>query len=82
MNTQELCTQLPTSSVCHESGNDSFAQCLLLWVASFPLFIAGLLIMDGALHTIGYILELAAAICFLSPVTLLLGCLTDRKSAH
>ena len=62
-----------------EQNKDSFSQSLLLWIASFPLFIAGLSRLGGSWHTIGYLLELAAAICFFSPVTQLLGCLTERK---
>lgn len=61
------------------SNKDSFSQSLLLWIASFPLFIAGLSLLGGSWHTIGYLLELAAAVCFFSPVTQLLGCLTERK---
>lgn len=62
-----------------EHNHDSFSQSLLLWIASFPLFIAGLSLLGGSWHTIGYLLELAAAICFFSPVTQLLTCLTERK---
>lgn len=86
MNTQNLDTAMlsqpvqQTSQVAiGEHNKDSFSQSLLLWIASFPLFIAGLSLLGGSWHTIGYLLELAAAVCFFSPVTQLLGCLTDRK---
>ena len=62
-----------------EHDRDSFSQSLLLWMASFPTFAIGLSMLSGTLHTIGYILVLCAAICFLSPVVQLLGCLTDKR---
>lgn len=71
MNTQNLNPAI-------EHNKDSFSQSLLLWIASFPLFIAGLSLLGSSWHTIGYLLELAAAVCFFS-LTQLLGCLTERK---
>ena len=86
MNTQNLDTamlsqtaQQSTQVALTEQSKDSFSQSLLLWIASFPLFIAGLSLLGGSWNTIGYLLELAAAVCFFSPVTQLLGCLTERK---
>lgn len=79
MNTQNLDHEMMTQTTGCESSNDAFAQSLLLWVASFPLFVAGLALLGGSLNTVGYVLELAAAVCFFSPVTQLLGCLTERK---
>ena len=86
MNTQNLDSTMLSQSAQQspqialaEQNKDSFSQSLLLWIASFPLFIAGLSLLGGSWHTIGYLLELAAAICFFSPVTQLLGCLTEHK---
>lgn len=85
MNTQNLDTAMLSSAAqpaarptLAETGHDAFSRSLLLWMASFPLFIAGLLLAGGSWHTIGYVLQLAAAVCFLSPVTQLLGCVTEK----
>ena len=78
MNTQELTPKTMNPAASRESSNDAFSQSLLLWIASFPVFAIGLSLLGGALNTVGYVIVLAAAICFFSPVVQLLGCLTDK----
>lgn len=81
MNTQNYPTQASQTSrqlTTKSQQSDQFSQSLVLWIASFPLFALGLALSSFHLHTIGMIMQLAAAVCFFSPITLLLGCLTDR----
>ena len=79
MNTQNLNPKTLTQTANQESSSDTFAQSLLLWMASFPLFAIGLAMLGGTLNTIGYVLVMCAVICFLSPVAQLLVCLADKR---
>lgn len=77
MTTQEL-KRTALEMTPDNDGNDTFNSSLWLWVASFPLLALGLWLAGSVHQSLGLFVVLLAAVCFCSPITLLLCCIQGK----